>query len=79
MIKSIGSFAIETAVGYGCHLAGASFGVSTLAPVLVSNTLEQERKAGERYIENYRDAKRDGMSDRDASHWASMMDRPMGE
>jgi hypothetical protein len=71
--------AIEAGVAYGCHVAGASYSVSTIAPMLVSNTIHQEYKAGERYVENYRDAKRDGMTNDQASRYASMMDRPFGE
>ena len=77
--KAFVNFAIETTVAYGCHIAGASFPVSTLAPLIVSNTIDKEYKAGEKYVENYNDAKRDGMTDRQASNWASMLDRPMGE
>lgn len=69
----------EFAASYGCHVAGACFTVSTVAPMLVSNTFEQEKKAGERYIDNYNSAKKDGMSNNDASRYASMMDRPFGE
>jgi len=75
----IAKTAIELGTGYATHVAGASFPVTTGATFLATNTLKQARRDGETYIKNYESAKKDGYTDRQASQYASMMDRPMGE
>jgi hypothetical protein len=76
---TVAKTATELGVGYAAHVAGASFSVATGAVFLATNTVEQARNDGDKYIANYESAKNDGYTDRQASDYASMMDRPMGE
>jgi hypothetical protein len=75
----IAKTAIELGTGYATHVAGASFPVATGATFLATNTFKQARRDGETYIKNYELAKKDGCTNGQASQYASMMDRPMGE
>jgi len=76
---TIAKTATDLGVGYATHVAGASFPVATGAVFLATNTVQQAYNDGNKYVANYESAKNDGYSDRQASDYASMMDRPMGE
>lgn len=72
--KSYTDRAVTTTADYGAYIGGSSFSTGVVVHEIASNLVQQEYNSGVEYVNNYEAAKDSGMSDRDASNYATAND-----